>query len=596
MRFEISSARGPNSRECPMVGAAIRHLDRLGVFLASGALAMGMLCRARAAEVRGAAVELPPMLVEESVSSTPWLYVNAGGTEFLSRCSASTTRALAEAWLTKMQLVRVLVPEEFLVRLDVPAAFVLYTQDAKQTVSAEIQRELQAGGEKKRFSDTSRPSGYNIAPSMRLSDRDMHASIVYIDEALFDAATLSVAPGHVRFLLKGRVPELPNWLVDGIERAWRGADFVLDPITLGPLLWHNRGESDALSHDATRPRALLPASELFATDAMRVGESRHPRRAEARASTQELFVRWALVSGDTTRAALWKLASRAAEGPVTEEMFESIFGLGYSELRDQLSDYLPKAVGEMKRIKPGSLPPLPDIEVERATPNEIARVRGEWERLAIGHVQRRMPEVREPYIAQARRTLRRAFDAGDRDPRLLASMGLTEIDADNDAGASQFLEPAVAAGVVRPRAYHELARLRFAELSRGVPETKRFSYTELAPVFDPLRRALTQSPPLAEVFILLAEAWARCEYAPNTEEFAELEMGARLFSQRPTVAYPVALALARHGKRAAAVAVLDAGADAATDAPTRASITRLRAELAAEMARTPAEYESAARP
>jgi len=54
---------------------------------------------------------------------------------------------------------------------------------------------------------------------------------------------------------------------------------------------------------------------------------------------------------------------------------------------------------------------LPDFEVERATSNEIARLRGEWERLAIGHVQRRLPRVREPYIAQARRTLRRAYDA-----------------------------------------------------------------------------------------------------------------------------------------------------------------------------------------
>ena len=536
------------------------------------------------------------MLVEESVSSTPWLYVNAGGTEFLSRCSASTTRSLAEAWLTKMQLVRVLVPEEFLVRLDVPAAFVLYTQDAKQTVSAEIQRELQAGGEKKRFSDASRPSGYNIAPSMRLSDRDMHASIVYIDEALFDAATLSVAPGHVRFLLKGRLPELPGWLVDGVERAWRGADFVLEPITLGPLIWINRGESEALANDATRPRALLPASELFASDATRVGESRHPRRAEARASTEELFVRWAIVSGGARRDALWKFAARAAEGPVDEESFEAIFGMGYSELRDQLSDYLPKAVAELKRIRPGALPPLPDFEVERATPNQIARVRGEWERLAIGHVQRRMPEMRDPYVAQARRTLRRAFDAGDRDPRLLATMGLTEIDAGNEAGARQFLEPAVAAGVVRPRAYHELARLRFAELCRGAPETKLFSYTELAPVFEPLRRAQAQAPALPEVFILLAQAWARCEYAPNTEELAELEKGGRLHVQRPSVAYPLALAFARHGRKAAAVEVLDACAGSVTDASTRASITQLRAQLAADLARAPADQEGTARP
>lgn len=543
-----------------------------------------------------APVELPPMMVEESISSVPWLYVNAGGTEFLSRCSASTTRHLVEEWLTKMQLVRVLVREEFLARMDVPAVFVLYAQDAKLTVSAEIQRELQAGGDRTRPGDSPRGSGFNIAPSMRLSDRDMHASIVYIDESQFDAATLSVAPGHVRFLLKGRVPDLPAWLVEGIERTYSGSDFVLEPITLRPLVWNNQGESDALARDSARPRALLPANELFATDALWASGTQHPRRMEARASTQELFFRWAFLSGGATREALWKFAAGAAEGPVTEEMFEAIFGFDFSELRDRLSDYLPKAVEETARIDPGKLPPLPGIEVERATSNQIARLRGEWERLAIGHVQRRLPQVREPYIAQARRTLRRAFDAGDRDPRLLATMGLCEIDAGNEASAREFLEPAVAAGVVRPRAYYELARLRFAELRRGVPETKIFSFTELSPVIETLRRALPQAPPLAEVFVLLAEAWARCELSPNTAEFAELERGARLFAARPTVTLPIATALARHGKQAEAAAVLDATANYAADPTTRASIARLRAEVAAALTRTAADEAPAARP
>src|SRR5687767_13716321 len=85
----------------------------------------------------GGPVELPPMLVEESISTAPWLYVSVEGNEFLSRCSASTTRNFVEGWLAKMQLVRVLVPEEFLGRMDVPAVFVLYSQDLQQTVSAE---------------------------------------------------------------------------------------------------------------------------------------------------------------------------------------------------------------------------------------------------------------------------------------------------------------------------------------------------------------------------------------------------------------------------------------------------------------------------
>ena len=545
----------------------------------------GLSLTVRAADPPAAATQpvlLPPMLVEESTTSVPWLYVNAGGTEFLSRCSESATTQFVEAFLTQMQLMRVLVPEEFRIRTDVPAVCVLYAQDLDQTLSAEIQHELQAAAARK--GDAPDTRRVNQAPNMRLADRDMHATIVYVDEATFDGLQLTITSNHVRYLLQGRVPELPAWLVDGIERVWRRADFTVAPITLGPLVWHNQGESDALASDPTRPRALLPANELFAADPSRLRENQNPRHVQTRAAQQELFVRWAIASGSATREALWKFAARATEGPVSEETFEACFGFDFSELRDRLSDYLPTAVAETKWIDPGTRPPLPRFEVDRATPDQVARIRGEWERLAIWHVQRRLPQAREPYIAQARRTLHRTYDAGDRDPRLLATMGLCEIEAGNPAGARKFLEPATDGGVVRPGAYYELARLRFADLRRGVPETKPFSQTELAPIIRPLQRALTQAPLLPEVFVLLAEAWARCEVSPSAAEFAELEMGARSFTHRPTVAYPIAQALARHGKQAEAVAVLDACAGYAMDEKTQAGITRLRAELPAQTA------------
>ena len=38
------------------------------------------------------------------------------------------------------------------------------------------------------------------------------------------------------------------------------------------------------------------------------------------------------------------------------------------------------------------------------------------------------------YLEQARRTLKRGYDRDERDPRLLAVLGLCEIDAGNDAG------------------------------------------------------------------------------------------------------------------------------------------------------------------
>jgi len=46
---------------------------------------------------------------------------------------------------------------------------------------------------------------------------------------------------------------------------------------------------------------------------------------------------------------------------------------------------------------------------------------------------------------------------------LLAVMGLCECDAGNDSGARELLASAVQAQVIRPRAYYELTRIRYAE-------------------------------------------------------------------------------------------------------------------------------------
>ena len=117
---------------------------------------------------------------------------------------------------------------------------------------------------------------------------------------------------------------------------------------------------------------------------------------------------------------------------------------------------------------------LAALRVERATSNQITRVRGEWERLAIGHVPRGLRQAREPDLVQARRRLRRALVSGERAPRLRATLGRCDSDAGNEAAGREFLERATDAGVVRPCAFSELAGLRFAASRRAAPETARF--------------------------------------------------------------------------------------------------------------------------
>lgn len=525
-----------------------------------------------------ATVKLPPLIVEDSKDQPRWLYVSAGGTEYLSLCSTGITESYVDSQEHMMQLVRVLVPEAFWGRMDAGVAMVLYPQNAKNTaMTAGVRAMLGLRPAAEATDLVAGPLGF--LPNLRIDDRDTNASFAYIDEARFEADRTAVAANYVRYLVELRTPLLPGWAVEGIDLTYRNAYFMGQPIGLSQLRWIDRTETQALLRNPDRSRLMLSGPELFAPDTLR-GESRqHPLRVATLKSQVALFFRWAIESGPETREALWKFVARSAEEPVTEKMFTDCFGSDYAELRDQLSDYLVRAVRETPRLEPGKLPPLPRIRARPATPNEIARIRGEWERMAIRYVKDSLPQYTEPYSQQARRTLRRAYDTGDRDPRLLATMGLLELDQGDEVAARPFLESAIAAGVVRPRVYYEIARQRFTALKRDQPPSRLYTYAELAAVFDPLRRAAQQAPALPEVFGLFAEVWVRCNANPEPRDVALLQLGARYFSRRGNVSFPIALALARHGRATEADALLALGFDYLPNDELRARFTKLRADL-----------------
>ena len=76
----------------------------------------------------------------------------------------------------------------------------------------------------------------------------------------------------------------------------------------------------------------------------------------------------------------------------------------------------------------------------------------------------------------------------------------------------------------------------------------------------------------------------RGEIPPQAGELAELATGGRLFGRSAAAAHSLALALARHGKKLAAAAALDACLGRATDENTGAAIRRRRAKLGSGLA------------
>lgn len=520
-------------------------------------------------------IELPPMIVAEVSKAAPWLYAAVDGTEYLSRCSASTTRAFAASQWHIHALLREFVPAEFLGRYDAPMTSLLMPLSLKNASDDAVRQEMLRTEEqdvRKKVEEARRkgglplPSRLLFLPNHRLDDRDTSAVFTYIDEGNFDADRMIVATDYVQARLARRQPMLPQWFIEGVAGLHAQADFRNEPITLPAFTWISPEETAALVRDADMRRPFLPMNDMFAPDALLGAANGHPLRRAVWRSQVRLFIRWALDPGHApARENLWQLVRRGCEQPVTEALFVECFGFGYSDLRDRLSDYLALAVKSPIRITPRKRPPAPRIEVRTATPLEIARLRGEWERLEIAFVRERHARFVDRYVEQARNTLRRAVGSGLRDPRLFASLGLCEIDAGDPDAARPWLETAAAADVVRPRVHFEIARLRWQALTREVPESRFFSDAELEPIVAPLRRATRQAPLLPEALLLLQEVWLRAREATLPSDLPFIVDASRQFRRYPVIAFNTALLLARHGQPAEALGILNVAGHFVTD-------------------------------
>ncbi len=248
-------------------------------------------------------------------------------------------------------------------------------------------------------------------------------------------------------------------------------------------------------------------------------------------SQSALFLRWALYRDEPERrAALWRFVEQASVRNVMEADFEAAFRVSYAEVTKALLEYLPRAIEASSAVvlRTPQVTPMSDVELREPTTAELARIKGDLERLEVGFLKETQPQVAAHYEAQARRTLRRAYDNGVRDPELLAVMGLCECDAGNDAAARPLLEAATKAGVVRPRAYYELARITYNALRAWDAEAK-FSAKQTAELLQRLFAARAQSPPLPEVYQLIALVWRWCEVAPQRAHLGVLHEGVRNF-------------------------------------------------------------------
>lgn len=535
-------------------------------------------------------VELPPYVVETQVDTERWSYAAAPGVEVISRCADTTTTQLLNHHFRLNAMLAVMLPEEFRVQLDVPTTYVLFNQMTqpgvpREMVSAALNRPNGAG------------SAVGALSNYRFRDRDAVSIFFIIDELTFNQGRISFTSDYIRYVLESRAPALPPWFIEGMMDVYETARLesvdpnvvrpgsVLGPqpvegvFSLRPAVWISEAETQLVKKNPRQRRELLPMAQLFDPQAAAATD---PARAQLWRSQAALLVRWALQGGgnDARSAAFWEFVRRTSRDPVTETMFRDCFGLDYATMEQQLRDYVPLAVKATIYLHTDKPLDLPVVEPRDATDGEVSRIKGGLDRLEIAYVRTYLPALTARYVQQARRTLRKAYDKGDHDPRLLAELGLCEIDAGDDEAARPFLETATRMKVVRPRAYFELARLNYEEVVAVNPEGK-LSVADAAPILRPLAAALKQSPQLPEIYELIATVWLRAEARLTPAQLAVLDTGVRNFQWRTRLIYSAALLNLMSGRAAESQALIDRGLKVCTAPKDRERFLKLAAAIAA---------------
>jgi hypothetical protein len=561
----------PSARYLPLAAACLVTLAAPGL-------------RAQApATASGPVVSLPPFVVQ-SAGGPPWRYTHPPGFEVLSRWSDSNTKEFADELLGARKLFDAVLPPEFQAQFSVPTTYVLVPDVQTDALPAPLMAQVLAHAQPA-GSDSRRPTEVRFTPNLMLWDRD--ALVVFglkPSEAIEDGGVAFFSDLRTRLMLERRTPTLPGWFVSGFYDLYAGMDFTQRAADTGAAGWISKEAVAALAADPDAPRRLLPLAELFA-EPPAAGAPAAPdalARARLRQAEAALFIRWGLDGvGAPRRAALWKFVNAAAAGPVTEAQFEALFGEDYVSALNDLSDFLPWAATHSLRLVPIQDPVDEEIRMRDATPAEVGRIKGDWERLEMDQVALQYPELVPKYRDRAQETFNLAYQDDKSDPGLLAVMGLFAVDCGQPTVAEPLLRAAAAGHVVRPRVYYELARRLLTELTTPAPGKAPPALTPIqaGTLLELLDQARAQAPALPEVFGLYYEVTQAAEARPSPALLNVFREGVRLFPENPALSYEAAIMLARGGDLAGAGAVLQRGLALATEPTLRSHMATLQSEL-----------------
>ena len=133
------------------------------------------------------------------------------------------------------------------------------------------------------------------------------------------------------------------------------------------------------------------------------------------------------------------------------------------------------------------------------------------------------------------------------------------------------------AGVNRPSAYLELARLRLTGFTARPAD--KLNSVQVGAVLKPLFTARQNPPPLPETYDLIAATWAKSASAPTADNLAVLDEGIKRFPRDTDLACSAAQLYASIGSAPKAVAIAQFSARYAPDEAAKAKVQALLATL-----------------
>ena len=573
---------------------SLRPVRLLAAALLAGSCARAAAPAAPAAS--GPVVELPAFVITETrPGGAPWRYARAEGFEIISQVGDDSSQAVFEALWRGPRLT---LPPRFQPRLSTPTAVVIFDQDPDRGSGPGSLGSVRL--------PTEQSAHWTNVIKRTQPDREVFC--VNLRGRYFTRSSTFRFDLHT--LLRLRTPAPPPWVHEALYGAYgiyrEGIDYPErgTHASIVRALWCEERElmraeqlaGPALDFFVTPPEkrkgTLAAPPPLLAAipelaglwDGGLPGDTRAPADNARWAATCALLARWALHARDGLRRdGFWRLVEASAARPVDEAVFRECLGLGFAEARAELAWFLPLALTEVASRAVEPLRP-PRLEFRPATPAEVARVRGDWERGEAAILAGSHPELAARYAAQAGRTLRPAHASHPDDAELAGVLGLLEFEAGDHPRALELLTAATAGGQARPRAWFTLAHLRLlgAGPARGGPP---LTAAEAAPILGPLREAWRLEPALVGTYELLAELWRRCPELPAAETIERLREGQRRFPRDTRLVLAAFRACLERGARAEALAMLDEALPLVTEPALRDRLRRTREALAAAVAK-----------